>query len=155
MALSQCGHKVEVCPWAIVSNFSMQLCLKEEDGSFTHIPTAMFLSTVVERSSDGRAAYFPMPHGGMDIQISGPIVGRGARPANLRFYVSKEGLCCFHPDKDQDTPWQVKMSLYKCLSVQQCCLCCQDVRNHGGHVQPHCHRVRVAIRGIWDPRHVQ
>jgi hypothetical protein len=110
-ALSRCGHKVEVCPRVIVTNFGMQLCLKEEDGSFTHIPTAMFMNTGIERSSDGRAAYFPSPHGGMDVQISGPIVGRGARPAYLQFYVSKEGLCSFHPDEDQDAPWQAKMSL--------------------------------------------
>ncbi len=47
----------------------------------------------------------------MDVQISGPIVGRGARPAFLQFYVFKEELSYFHPDEDPDSPWQVKMSV--------------------------------------------
>jgi len=110
-ALSRDGHTIEVCPRAMVTNFGMQLCVKEDDGSYTQIPTALFLNTGIERSTDGRVAYFPAPHGGMDLHIAGPIVGSGVRPAYLQFYVSKDGLTCFHPDEDQDTPWCQKTSL--------------------------------------------
>lgn len=110
-AMSRCGHTIEVCPRSMVTNFGMQLCVKEDDGSYTQVPTAMFLNTGIERSADGQMTYFAAPHGGMDVRISGPMVGGGGRPAYLQFYVSKEGLTCFHPDEDQDTPWQAKTSL--------------------------------------------
>ena len=110
-ALVDSGHTVEVCPRVIYTNFGMQLCLKEDDGSFTYIPTAVLLRTGVERTEDGRPAYFAAPHGGMDLNIRGPLVGRGSRPAWLQFYVSIGGLCCFHPDEDQDAPWAAKTSL--------------------------------------------
>jgi len=109
--LEDTGHTVEVCPRVIISNFGMQFCVKEEDGSFTTIPTSIFLRTGIERSSDGKPAYFAAPHGGMDVNISGPLVGKGTRPAWLQFYVSIGGLTCFHPDEDQDAPWAAKTSL--------------------------------------------
>lgn len=107
-ALVDCGHTVEVCPRVILTNFGVQLCLKEDDGSFTHIPTAVLLRTGIERTADRKAAYFAAPHGGMDVNISGPLIGKGSRPAWLQFYVSIGGLCCFHPDEDQDAPWAAK-----------------------------------------------
>lgn len=110
-SLVDCGHQIKVCPRVLPTNFGLQFCVKEEDGSFTSIPTALFLLTGVERSSDNKPAYFAAPHGGMDVSISGPIVGKGYRPAWLQFYVSINGLCCFHPDEDQDTPWAAKTSL--------------------------------------------
>jgi len=110
-ALVDCGHRVEVCPRVILTNFGMQICVKEDDGSFTYIPTAVLMRTGIERTSDGRPAYFAAPHGGMDINISGPLIGKGKRPAWLQFYVSIGGLCCFHPDEDQDAPWAAKTSL--------------------------------------------
>lgn len=110
-ALVDCGHKVEVCPRVILTNFGMQLCLKEDDGSFTHIPTALLLRTGIERTSDSKPAYFAAPHGGLDLNISGPLIGKGTRPAWMQFYISIDGLCCFHPDEDQDAPWAAKTSL--------------------------------------------
>lgn len=105
------GHTVEVCPRAILSNFGMQFCVREDDGLFTYVPTAALLRTGIERTSDNKPAYFAAPHGGMDVHISGPLVGKGARPAWLQFYVSIGGLTCFHPDQDQDAPWAAKTSL--------------------------------------------
>ena len=114
--LIDCGHTVEVCPRVVLTNFGMQLCLKEGDGSFTHVPTAFMLRTGIERTSDGRPAYFAAPHGGMDLNVSGPLVGRGARPAWLQFYVSIDGLTCFHPDEDQVAPFAAKTSLTEVYS---------------------------------------
>jgi len=45
------------------------------------------------------------------VNISGPLIGKGTRPACLQFYVSIGGLTCFHPDEDQDAPWAAKTSL--------------------------------------------
>eukprot|EP00978_Attheya_sp_CCMP212_P002714 scaffold5582_cov55-Attheya_sp.AAC.1 len=115
-SLVDCGHKVEICPRARLTNFGMQLCLKEDDGSFTCIPTSVMLRTGIERSSDSKPAYFAAPHGGMDIIISGPLIGKGTRPAWLQFYVSIKGLTCFHPDEDQDAPWAAKTSLAEIYS---------------------------------------
>ena len=114
-ALINCGHKVEVCPRVILSNFGYQLCVKEEDGSFTHIPTTLMLRTGIERTSDGKQVYFCAPHGGLDVNISGPLIGNttgsNKKPAWIQFYVSIGGLTCFHPDEDQDAPWAAKTSL--------------------------------------------
>jgi hypothetical protein len=109
--LIDCGHKVEVCPRMISTNFGMQLCLKEDDKSWTYIPTALLLRTGIERTSDNKPAYLVAPHGGMDLNISGPLIGRGSRPAWLQFYLSIGGVTCFHPDEDQDAPWAAKTSL--------------------------------------------
>lgn len=109
-ALVDCGHTIEVCPRVMTTNFGIQLCVKEEDGSYTSIPTTLFLSTGIERPSDGKSAYFGAPHGGMDVRISGPIIGN-TKQAYLQFYVAISGLCCFHPDEDQDTPWVEKATL--------------------------------------------
>jgi len=117
-ALVDMGHKVEVCPRVIMTNFGMQICVKEEDGSFTYIPTTLMLRTGIERTKDGQAAYFSAPHGGMDLNISGPLIGKGTRPAWLQFYVSIGGLCCFHSDEDQDAPWAAKTSLAEIYSPE-------------------------------------
>ena len=101
-----------------MTNFGMQICVKEEDGSFTYIPTTLMLRTGIERTKDGQAAYFSAPHGGMDLNISGPLIGKGTRPAWLQFYVSIGGLCSFHPDEDQDTPWAQKTSLAEIYSPE-------------------------------------
>ena len=111
-ALIDCGHTVEVCPRVILSNFGMQLCVKEDDGSFTYIPTTLILRTGIEQSKDNKPVYFCSPHGGLDLNIKGPIIGRtGTRQSWLQFYVSIGGLTCFHPDEDQDAPWAAKTSL--------------------------------------------
>jgi hypothetical protein len=111
-ALVDCGHTVEVCPRVILSNFGMQLCVKEDDGSFTYIPTTVVLRTGIESSTDNKPVYFCSPHGGLDLNIKGPLIGRtGTRPCWIQFYVSIGGLTCFHPDEDQDAPWAAKTSL--------------------------------------------
>ena len=111
-ALVDCGHTVEVCPRVILSNFGMQLCVKEDDGSFTYIPTTLIMRTGIERSADSKPVYFCSPHGGLDLNIKGPLIGRtGSRPCWIQFYVSIGGLTCFHPDEDQDAPWAAKTSL--------------------------------------------
>ncbi|KAL7502403.1 hypothetical protein ACHAXN_000370 [Cyclotella atomus] len=109
-ALVHGGHEVEVCPRVMTTNFGIQLCVKEDDGSYTSIPTALFILTGVERPSDGKPAYFAAPHGGMDVRISGPILGK-IHAAFIQFYVAISGICSFVPDEDQDAPWVEKTDL--------------------------------------------
>jgi hypothetical protein len=109
-ALVHGGHEVEVAPRVMTTNFGIQLCVKEDDGSYTSIPTTLFILTGVERPSDGKPAYFAAPHGGMDVRISGPIFGK-TKTAFIQFYVAISGICAFVPDEDQDTPWVEKTTL--------------------------------------------
>lgn len=116
-ALIDCGHSIEICPRVILSNFGMQLCVKEDDGSFTYIPTTLIMRTGFERSTDNKPVYFCSPHGGLDLNIKGPIIGRrGPLPCWIQFYVSIGGLTCFHPDEDQFAPWAAKTSLAEIYS---------------------------------------
>ncbi|KAL7529545.1 hypothetical protein ACHAXR_004049, partial [Thalassiosira sp. AJA248-18] len=109
-ALVDTGHKVEVCHRVQLSNFGFQFCVKEDDGSFTAIPTTIMARTGIERTSDNQPVYFCAPHGGMDVWISGPLIGK-ERPCWLQFYVSAAGSCSFHPDHGQDAPWNAKKPL--------------------------------------------
>lgn len=109
------GHTVEVCPRATIANFGMALCVKEEDGSFVNVPTCIQLRTGVERDSDNKAAYFQAPHGGLDVEISGPLVGT-ERSCDVQFYVSAEGLTGFYANHDVAVPWLKRSSLAEMYS---------------------------------------
>ena len=112
-ALVDCGHRVEMCPRVIISTFGLELCVKEPDG-WSYIPTSVWFRTGVENVK-GKAAYLAAPHGGIDLRISGPIIG-STKEAWLQFYVSIGGLTCFHDDRDRDAPWAAKKSLAQVYS---------------------------------------
>ncbi len=57
-ALINHGHSVDVCPRTQITNFGFSLCVKEKDGSWTNIPTAIMLKTGFERYSDCRPVTF-------------------------------------------------------------------------------------------------
>jgi hypothetical protein len=103
------GHKVEVCPKATTACFGTFLCVKEENG-FSNIPVCIQLRTGVERSSDSRPSYFIAPHGGLEINITGPLIGTTNYCA-IQFYVSAEGLTAFYPNQDVDVPWLERQPL--------------------------------------------
>ena len=52
----------------------MAVCVKEADGSWTHVPIALFFRTGYE-SRRQRPAYYHALHGGLDMKIEGPLVG--------------------------------------------------------------------------------
>jgi len=115
-ALINHGHSVDVCPRTQITNFGFSLCVKEKDGSWTNIPTAIMLNTGLERYSDNRPVTFAAPHGGIDFYITGPLIG-ATNTCAMQFYVAFQGLCAFHSDQDIIMPYKKKASLAKPYST--------------------------------------
>ncbi len=67
-------------------------------------------TTGVERTSDGRQAYFPAPHGGLAIGITGPLIGTSAS-CDMQFYVDLKGLTAVYENQNVDVPWLKRTSL--------------------------------------------
>jgi hypothetical protein len=108
-ALMDSGHCIQICPRSAITTFGMACCIKEDDGSWTNVPVAFFLRTGYERS-DQRPTYFSAPHGGVDMTIEGPLVGRNPKTGKLQrcdiqFYMAIEGLCAWHSNHNVDVPW--------------------------------------------------
>ena len=107
-ALLDSGHTIEVCPRESITTFGIAACVKEEDGSWSNIPIAFFFRTGYERP-DGRPACVVAPHGGMDLSLKGPLVGRDNKDndykCNVKFYMAIEGLCGWHSNHNADVPW--------------------------------------------------
>ena len=104
-ALLETGHEVEVCPRSAITTFGVGACVKEKDGSWTNIPLSYFFRTGYENES-GRPAHAGVPHGGMDLTISGPLVGKKSK-CNIQFYMAIEGMCGWHSNHNADVPWIV------------------------------------------------
>jgi len=104
------GHIVEICPRSTVACFGVALCVKENDGQYSNIPITVQLRTGIERSSDGKPAYFQPPHGGLDIGIKGPLIGE-TKMCEVQFYVSLDGLTGFYANHDVDLPFLKRTSL--------------------------------------------
>mmetsp|Transcript_11117 Transcript_11117/g.25852 ORF Transcript_11117/g.25852 Transcript_11117/m.25852 type:complete len:689 (+) Transcript_11117:234-2300(+) len=108
-ALRDSGHTIEVCPRSTITTFGMAACVKEPDGSWTNIPVAFFFRTGYE-SSRQRPAYFHALHGGIDMNIKGPLVGVNeatgkSRRCDIQFYMAIEGMCGWHSNHNIDAPW--------------------------------------------------
>jgi hypothetical protein len=107
-ALFESGHTIEVCPRASLTTFGVAACIKEDDGSWTNIPLAYFFKTGYENPK-ARAAHVCVPHGGMDLSISGgPLVGDAK--CNIQFYMAIEGMAGWHSNHNADVPWVVPTS---------------------------------------------
>ena len=106
--LLETGHEVEVCPRGTITTFGVGACVKEKDGSWTHIPLSYFVRTGYE-SESSRPAHSGVPHGGLDLDISGPLVGADNK-CNVQFYMAIEGLCGWHSNHNVDVPWKVATS---------------------------------------------
>lgn len=106
--LISCGHKVAVCPRATVTTFGMAMCIKENDDSWTNVPLGCFLQTGYEDNKK-QPAYCYLPHGGIDLDIEGPLVGVDAMGApnrcNIQHYMAIEGMCGWHSNHNVDVPW--------------------------------------------------
>jgi hypothetical protein len=108
------GHTVEVCPRTRVTAFGAAFCVKEEDGSWSHIPLACTMRTGYERYSDNKSVFFAAPHGGLDVSIQGPLI-----KADLQFFVAIEGLCAFHSNHQVAAPWTKNVALSEVYSNAQ------------------------------------
>jgi len=107
--LCDSGHTIEVCPRSTITTFGMAACVKEADGSWTNIPVAFFFRTGYE-SHRQRAAYLHALHGGIDMNIKGPLVGTDrntglSNKCDIQFYMAIEGMCGWHSNWNADVPW--------------------------------------------------
>mmetsp|Transcript_14903 Transcript_14903/g.41190 ORF Transcript_14903/g.41190 Transcript_14903/m.41190 type:complete len:637 (-) Transcript_14903:55-1965(-) len=107
-ALVDNGHKISTCPRGATTTFGASFCVKENDGSWTTIPTAFFLQSGYE-SAKGKPAHFFMPHSGLDMDITGPLVGPNpdgtAGRCNIQYYLAIEGMAGWHSNHNSDVPW--------------------------------------------------
>ena len=119
-ALIDSGHTVEMCPRSQITTFGMQLCVKEEDGSWTNVPLAFILRSGYERK-DSRPAHYTLPHGGMDMRLKGPLLGSDKK-CDIQFYMAIEGLCGWHSDHTADVPWVQKSTSTEIYTNEQAIL---------------------------------
>jgi len=113
------GHTVDICPKVTLAVFGVFLCVKERDSSFSNIPICYQIRTGIEHSSDGRPSYFLAPHGGLEINISGPLVG-STNYCAVQFYVSApEGMTAFFANEDADVPWLDRQPLSRMYSYEE------------------------------------
>lgn len=108
-ALYDSGHSIEVCPRSTITTFGLAACVKERDGSWTNVPLAFFFRTGYE-SDRRRPAYFHPLHGGVDLKIEGPLVGRDEttgtpHKCDIQFYMAIDGMCGWHSNHNPDAPW--------------------------------------------------
>jgi hypothetical protein len=120
-ALLDSGHSVEMCPRSHITSFGLALCVKEREG-WTNIPCAIFLRSGYE-SKDGRPAHYVMPHGGMDLHIAGPLIGKDSkgkdRNCDIQFYMAIEGMCGWHSNHNARVPWLQDVSTAQIYTIPQ------------------------------------
>ena len=93
----------ELCPRATPTTFGVALSVEEEDGSWKNIPVGLLLRTGYE-SADRRPSYYHLLHGGLDLKLEGPLVGRNK--CDVQFYMAIDGMCGWHSNHNPDFPWQ-------------------------------------------------
>jgi len=121
--LCDCGHSVELCPRAAITTFGTSICVKEEDGSWTNIPFAIFFRTGYENSRQ-RPAYYHALHGGIDMTIKGPLVGEEeetgiSNKCDVQFYMPVEGMCGWHSNYNVDAPWMEMISTSRLYTQEE------------------------------------
>lgn len=116
------GHTVEVHPRAVITTFGISACIKEEDDTWSNIPIAFFLKSGYERA-DGRPAHFESPHGGMDLNLKGPLIGKRQDgkdgKCDIQFYMAIEGLCGWHSNHNAEVPWIEPVASTKVYNKEQ------------------------------------
>ncbi|KAL7557357.1 hypothetical protein ACA910_020225 [Epithemia clementina (nom. ined.)] len=109
-ALQDGGNKVELVPTTHLTTFGINLCVKENDGSWSNIPLAAFLESGHE-DKHGRPAPAIMPHSGLDLMITGPLAGTRAdgTPSELllQHFEGIEGFCGWNSNENPVGPFNV------------------------------------------------
>lgn len=102
------GHEIEMVPATSITTFGTSLSELQQDGSWTNIPLACFLESGYE-DADGRMAPAFMPHSGLSMEISGPLIGSRAdgTPCKccIQHYISIDGFCGWQSNHNVDVPW--------------------------------------------------
>jgi len=120
-ALIDSGHKVQVVPTSRLTTFGVGMCIKELDGSWTNVPLGVFLESGYE-DKDGNMAPCMLPHSGLDMYISGPLVGHRAdgTPSELalQHFIGIEGFCGWHTNANPLVPFNESVPMGERLSGQ-------------------------------------
>jgi len=103
-ALMDCGHDIRVGPRTHLTTFGVALCIQEEDGTWSNVPIAYFLESDYE-NKNGEPAYACLPHGGLNLDMTGPLVDEGASSCNIQHFLSINGMCGWNSDHNGDVPW--------------------------------------------------
>jgi hypothetical protein len=107
-ALIDSGHEVEVVPSCQSVSFGIFLCVLEDDESWSQIPLAAFLESGYE-DSDGMAAPAFMPHSGLNMEVSGPLLGNRVdgtlSKCSIQHYIAIDGLCGWQSNHNPLIPW--------------------------------------------------
>jgi hypothetical protein len=103
-ALLETGHEVEACLRRTRASFGVGLCVKEGDGSWTHVPLSCFLRTGYDTDPSEVTPHVGVMHSAMDLNISGPLVGRNNK-CSVHFRMSSAGICGWHSNHHPDLPW--------------------------------------------------
>jgi hypothetical protein len=102
------GHSFVACSKQHITSFGIGLSIKEKDGSWSSIPLALFYQTGYA-DENGREVHASCPHGGMELNISGPLIGtdKNGNPSNcsLANFMAIDGLCGWHSNHYTDVPW--------------------------------------------------
>eukprot|EP00527_Entomoneis_sp_CCMP2396_P005368 CAMPEP_0198137722 /NCGR_PEP_ID=MMETSP1443-20131203/1178_1 /TAXON_ID=186043 /ORGANISM="Entomoneis sp., Strain CCMP2396" /LENGTH=622 /DNA_ID=CAMNT_0043799243 /DNA_START=89 /DNA_END=1957 /DNA_ORIENTATION=- len=107
-ALLDSGHTVVCCSRGAATTFGASFCVKNKDGEWYNIPLGFFFQSGYE-SKDGKPANFFLPHSGMDMDISGPLIGKRGdgsdSKCNIQYYLAIEGMAGWHSNHNADVPW--------------------------------------------------
>jgi len=102
------GHTLVAGSKQHITSFGIGLCVKEEDGSWSSIPLGMFFQTGYADES-GKEVHTSMPHGGMELNISGPLVGTdengNSNKCSLANFMAIDGMAGWHSNEYVDAKW--------------------------------------------------
>lgn len=100
-ALIDTGHHVQARPRLKLVSFGLGMCVKEDDGTWTNIPTGLCLSTGHMDSMQNSSHCF-LTHGGMCLDISGPCL---AVEVNIQHHSAIDGFCGWYTCESATVPW--------------------------------------------------
>ncbi|KAL3933107.1 MAG: hypothetical protein SGBAC_010540 [Bacillariaceae sp.] len=119
--LMDMGQEITLVPTSRVTSFGLGMCLKEKDGSWSHIPLGVFLESGFE-DSEGNMAPVVMPHSGVRIIIGdGPLTHKQEgeytdfqesalkQPLIIQHFIGIEGFCGWKSDGNPDVPFNTNV----------------------------------------------
>lgn len=107
-SLIDSGHSFVACSKQHITSFGIGLCIKEKDDSWSSVPLALFYQTGYA-DENGKEVHASAPHGGMELNIFGPLIGTGkdGNPSNcsLSDFMAIDGMCGWHSNHYTNAPW--------------------------------------------------
>jgi hypothetical protein len=113
------GHEIEMVPKAMITTFGTSLSVLEQDGTWSNIPLACFVESGYEDAKGTQAPAF-MPHSGLNMEVSGPLIGSRAdgklSKCCIQHYIAIEGFCGWHSNHNGDVPWLEAVECGTCVA---------------------------------------